>query len=183
INQICDKHGLEFADRSVFVDRHCVRLLGKVMEYSQGHTGYRRKSVYEARRKQKAKGAGKYDWGLELDRTQLSKDQARSLRSEVLEQLGEIEAQLRKLKDELAVKEQNQALSNQKDRENRLYRKTIGEQVNYQQLCESRKDVRRLPNGQVVFAGTDYGIVTMSETVPQTLTEIKVHLNRFCATQ
>jgi len=32
---------------------------------------------------------------------------------------------------------------------------------------------------QIVFAGTDYGIRKMSETVAQTLDELRVHLNRF----
>ncbi|KAF9947605.1 hypothetical protein BGZ72_010427 [Mortierella alpina] len=32
---------------------------------------------------------------------------------------------------------------------------------------------------QIVFSGTDYGLCTMSETVPQTLEEIQVHINRY----
>ncbi|KAF9943980.1 hypothetical protein BGZ70_005191, partial [Mortierella alpina] len=32
---------------------------------------------------------------------------------------------------------------------------------------------------QVVFSGTDYGLCTMSETVPQTLDEIMTHISRF----
>lgn len=31
----------------------------------------------------------------------------------------------------------------------------------------------------IAFAGTDYGVRTMSETVPQTLNEIRAHLNRY----
>jgi hypothetical protein len=32
---------------------------------------------------------------------------------------------------------------------------------------------------QVVFSGTDYGVCTMSETMPQTLDEINEHINRY----
>ncbi len=47
-------------------------------------------------------------------------------------------------------------------------------------------DVSKLINsdqGQIVFAGTDYGICKMSVTVPQTVHEIQVHLNRYAALQ
>lgn len=33
----------------------------------------------------------------------------------------------------------------------------------------------------IVFAGTDYGIRRMSETVPQTYGEIQTHINRYWA--
>ncbi|KAG0311651.1 hypothetical protein BGZ99_009999, partial [Dissophora globulifera] len=47
-------------------------------------------------------------------------------------------------------------------------------------------DVSKLINsdqGRIVFAGTDYGICKMSVTVPQTVQDIQVHLNRYAALQ
>lgn len=47
-----------------------------------------------------------------------------------------------------------------------------------------RLDISKLQKAQgqdkvIVFAGTDYGIRRMSETVPQTYNEIQAHINRF----
>ncbi|KAF9578965.1 hypothetical protein BGW38_004979 [Lunasporangiospora selenospora] len=243
IAQICDRHGLDFADRLVFVDRHCVRILGKEKEYSQDHSGYRRRSKYEERRKQK-KSTGQINWNEELDRIQWTKDRAESQRTEVSQQLHQLELTVRQLRDELAVKEKNKSGLSQSVHERRKNRDLVEEGRWYYALRTYNKSVRRLrstamekeaelrrlrqeqyywtkvlavsqvasksagedelpadtvltpnrfavedsterldltqlPSDQVVFAGTDYGIVTMSETVPQTLSEIQVHLNRF----
>ncbi|KAK3805862.1 MAG: hypothetical protein J3Q66DRAFT_407416 [Benniella sp.] len=42
---------------------------------------------------------------------------------------------------------------------------------------------RSSKNKLLAFAGTDYGFRAMSETVPQTMDEIKSHINRYWASQ
>ncbi|KAG0198987.1 hypothetical protein BGX31_004410, partial [Mortierella sp. GBA43] len=49
------------------------------------------------------------------------------------------------------------------------------QQLDISQLMNGTSDGTKL----ITFAGTDYGIRTMSETVPQTLNEIRTHLNRY----
>jgi ribosome-binding ATPase YchF (GTP1/OBG family) len=53
------------------------------------------------------------------------------------------------------------------------------ERLNIQNLLTNSRGGRRL----VTFAGTDYGIATMSETSPQTIDDIQEHVNRFSALQ
>jgi hypothetical protein len=48
------------------------------------------------------------------------------------------------------------------------------EKLDISALLQTKSDTRHL-----VFSGTDYGIRKMSETVPQTLDEILVHIRRF----
>ncbi|KAF9951037.1 hypothetical protein BGZ65_006228 [Modicella reniformis] len=110
IDTICRKHGLKFADRIIYVDRHTIYLTGEIIKHGPERTGYPVVSQFEKRQKLK-KEPRKNFWSERFLESGMTKEEMEDEAAEMALSLKTEEAEIQKLRRALARKQVRQTIA------------------------------------------------------------------------
>ncbi|KAG9319457.1 hypothetical protein KVV02_006684 [Mortierella alpina] len=175
-------------DMIIYEDLCIICHIGKVILHGPQRAGYPVRSSYEASGNRN-KGRGGRNWHQELMKIGFNKAEIEARSEEATAMCTSLESAVNEARKRLSNKVAKEgAKSSAKARKEDLESDTAvapwthhhvedtAEKLNIQQLiADNNKNNKR----KVIFAGTDYGLVTMSETSALTLSEVHSHMNRY----
>ncbi|KAF9557979.1 hypothetical protein EC968_007327 [Mortierella alpina] len=107
INELCHAHGIRFANRLTFVDRHTVQIMGRVIPHGPDRPTYPISSQFETRKKAKTL-RGPMNWGEEVTFQNMDTSQIQQMLKKVENDIKVLEETIKPLRSDLTVLEQAQ---------------------------------------------------------------------------